>query len=278
MDEAHRLLRGRRVAVYPDMAVADIVSMVARRAGLKPGEIDPLPGLGGRPGTQINQDGISDWEFLSRLSQRTGARVRVVDGKLSFRLPGPRGGSPEVTVAAGGELLSLRATVSAGGQVPEVEVRGWDYQNKQEITAVATPAAAGRRGAGRRPGRAGRPVRGAVPAGGGQPAPHPGRGVGRGQGAGDRPGRRRGRPGGRGAGRSRAARGHPDEAGQRRHAFRGPLPAVRDAARLLRGHRLHHGVHGVGRSAPPVAARPDGAGPGDRQRRARSGEARAGYG
>ncbi len=142
MDEAHRLMRGRRVAVYPDMAVADIVSMVARRAGLKPGEIDPLPGLGGRPGTQINQDGISDWEFLSRLSQRTGARVRVVDGKLSFRLPGPRGGSPEVTVAAGGELLSLRATVSAGGQVPEVEVRGWDYQNKQEITAVATPAAA----------------------------------------------------------------------------------------------------------------------------------------
>ncbi|MFI6903075.1 VgrG-related protein [Nonomuraea sp. NPDC050394] len=141
MDEAHRLMRGRRVAVYPDMTVADIVRKVARRAGLQPGEIDPLPGVGGRPDTQINQDGISDWEFLRRLARRTGARVRVTDGKLSFRRPGPPAGAPAVTVAAGGALLSLRATVTAGGQVPEVEVRGWDSENKQEVAAVATPRA-----------------------------------------------------------------------------------------------------------------------------------------
>ncbi|WP_214323251.1 VgrG-related protein [Nonomuraea sediminis] len=141
MDEAHRLMRGRRVAVYPDMTVADIVRKVARRAGLQPGEIDPLPGVGGRPGTQINQDGISDWEFLCRLARRTGARVRVTDGKLSFRLPRPPAG-PAVSVEAGGALLSLRATVTAGGQVPEVEVRGWDFENKQEVAAMATPRAA----------------------------------------------------------------------------------------------------------------------------------------
>lgn len=141
MDEAHRLMRGRRVAVYPDMTVADIVRKVATRAGLQAGEIDPLPGVGGRPDTQINQDGVSDWEFLARLARRTGARVRVVDGKLSFRRPAPPAGAA-VTVAAGEALLSLRATVTAGGQVPKVEVRGWDFENKQEITAVATPRAA----------------------------------------------------------------------------------------------------------------------------------------
>lgn len=141
MDEAHRLMRGRRVAVYPDMSVADIVRKVARQAGLQPGEIDPLPGVGGRPGTQINQDGISDWDFLCRLARRTGARVRVTEGKLSFRLPRPPAGAPAVTVEAGGALLSLRAVVTAAGQVPEVEVRGWDFQNKQEVSASATPRA-----------------------------------------------------------------------------------------------------------------------------------------
>ncbi|MFI6294784.1 VgrG-related protein [Nonomuraea sp. NPDC050790] len=143
MDEAHRLMRGRRVAVYPDMTVADIVRKVAQRAGLRPGEIDPPPGVGGRPGTQINQDGISDWEFLCRLARRTGARVRVTGGTLSFRPPRPPAGMPAVTVEAGGALLSLRATVTAGGQVPQVEVRGWDAENKQEVAAVAAPRATG---------------------------------------------------------------------------------------------------------------------------------------
>ncbi|GAA0916599.1 VgrG-related protein [Nonomuraea longicatena] len=140
MDEAHRLMRGRQVAIYPEMSVADIVRKIAHRAGLQPGDIDPLPGVGGASGTQLNQGGLSDWEFLSRLARTTGARVRVTDGRLSFRLARPPSG-PAVTVAAGGALLSLHATVTSAGQVPEVEVRGWDYQNKQAISARTAPCA-----------------------------------------------------------------------------------------------------------------------------------------
>ncbi|MFG3436815.1 VgrG-related protein [Nonomuraea sp. NPDC047897] len=142
LDEAHRLLRGRRVVTYPDMSVADIVRKVAVRAGLRVGRIDPPPGPRGRPGAQINQDGVSDWDFLSRLARRTGAHVSVTDGTLSFRLPeAPGTPEPGRALALGDALLALRATVTAQAQTPALEVRGWDADGKQPITATATPGA-----------------------------------------------------------------------------------------------------------------------------------------
>ncbi len=51
LDHAHRLFRGRRVAAYADMTVADVVRKVAQRAGLKPGRIDAAPGIARAPPT-----------------------------------------------------------------------------------------------------------------------------------------------------------------------------------------------------------------------------------
>ncbi|MBM7773821.1 phage protein D/phage baseplate assembly protein gpV [Actinokineospora baliensis] len=151
-DHAHRLFRGRRVAVYPDMTVADVVRKVTSRAGLQAGTIDDVKGYGGAPNTQFGQDNISDWEFLSRLADAVGAQIAVVDKKLNFQLPEQPSGAPDTSAKAATDplvleahrnLVSLRAGVTAAEQVPKVEVRGWDVKAKKAITATETPKHAG---------------------------------------------------------------------------------------------------------------------------------------
>jgi uncharacterized protein involved in type VI secretion and phage assembly len=152
MDQAHRLFRGRRVAAYPNMSVADVVRKVTQRAGLTAGTIDAVSGVGGQQNTQLSQDNVSDWEFLSRLADLVGAQILVVDGKLDFRLPQAPTGAPSTTAAASKDplvleahrnLVALRASISAAEQVPQVQARGWDFEHKQELTATATPRLAG---------------------------------------------------------------------------------------------------------------------------------------
>jgi len=151
-DHAHRLFRGRRVAAYPNMTIADVVRKVAQRANIPVGKIDNVKGFGGRPNTQLSQDNVSDWEFLSRLAEAVGAQIAVRDGKLNFELPEKPSGAPStktkatadpLVLEAHGTLISLRASVTAAEQVPEVRVTGWDYENKQAVTATAIPKNAG---------------------------------------------------------------------------------------------------------------------------------------
>jgi phage protein D len=151
-DHAHRLFRGRRVAVYPNMTVSDVVRKVTQRAGLGVGTIDDVRGFGGQPHTQFSQDNVSDWEFLSRLANVVGAQIRVLEGKLYFQLPEQPSGAPGTNARASTDplvleahrtLIALRAGVSAAEQVPSVEVRGWDFEAKQEVSATATPKLAG---------------------------------------------------------------------------------------------------------------------------------------
>jgi phage protein D len=151
-DHAHRLFRGRRVAVYPNMAISEVVRKVAERAGLGVGTIDAVHGVGGRQHVQFSQDNVSDWEFLSRLANAVGAQIAVLGGKLHFRLPEQPHSAPAPNAKASTDplvleahrtLIALRAGVTAAEQVPEVEVRGWDFESKQEITVTATPEQAG---------------------------------------------------------------------------------------------------------------------------------------
>ncbi|MFX0594695.1 VgrG-related protein [Melissospora conviva] len=152
LDLAHRLLRGRRVAAYPNMTVPDVVRTVAERAGLKVGTVDAVSGFGADPQSQLSQDNVSDWTFLNRLAELVGAQLLVAGGALHFRLPEPPTGAPEPTakatqdplvLEANRNLLALRAGITATAQVAEVTARGWDVAAKKEVTAAATPKAAG---------------------------------------------------------------------------------------------------------------------------------------
>ncbi|MFF0223542.1 VgrG-related protein [Streptomyces sp. NPDC004629] len=147
LDESHRLFRGRRVAGYQNMTLADICVQVARRAGLKPGTID----VAGPVLEHVAQPNVSDWEFLSSLADQAGVQVFVRDGRLHVSRPTEAGGAPDTSARAdrnplvlemGDNLLRCRAGVSAAEQVSAVEVRGWDVRAKQPLIGRADAGSA----------------------------------------------------------------------------------------------------------------------------------------
>jgi uncharacterized protein involved in type VI secretion and phage assembly len=146
-DVSHRLFRGTRTEAYVDVRASDIVSKVASRAGLS-ATVDTTPTL--LP--HVSQDGVSDWDFLRRLAAEHDRVLTVSEGRLEFARRTPAssatGGADSrqdpLVLENGKNLIHLRATLTATGQVPEVEVRGWDPATKKEVTstkAAATPSA-----------------------------------------------------------------------------------------------------------------------------------------
>ncbi|WP_030575681.1 VgrG-related protein [Streptomyces anulatus] len=142
LDESHRLFRGRRVASYQNMTLADICGQVAQRAGLRPGPVD----IAGPVLEHIAQPNVTDWEFVRGLAEEAGAQAYVRDGQLHITKPAEAGGAPDASARAerdplvlelGSNLLRCRAGVSAAEQVSEVEVRGWDVRAKQPLVGRA---------------------------------------------------------------------------------------------------------------------------------------------
>ncbi|GGV95761.1 type IV secretion protein Rhs [Streptomyces gelaticus] len=142
LDESHRLFRGRRVASYQNMTLADICAQVAQRAGLKPGEVD----VAGPVLEHIAQPNVTDWEFIRDLAEEAGAQAYVLDGQLHITRPAEASGAPDGSARAdrnplvlemGSNLLRCRAGVSSAEQVSEVEVRGWDVKTKQPLVGRA---------------------------------------------------------------------------------------------------------------------------------------------
>lgn len=140
LDLAHRLYRGTRVKAYVNMTASDIVQQVARDAGLDC-QVDPTSSML----EHTTQAGESDWEFLARLSTQHDRLLTVSAGKLLFvRRPlageapgGTDARSEPLVLQQGVNLVDLRATVTAAGQVGDVHVRGWDPGAKREVTADA---------------------------------------------------------------------------------------------------------------------------------------------
>ncbi|MFC9750199.1 VgrG-related protein [Streptomyces niveus] len=142
LDESHRLFRGRRVASYQNMTLADICGQVAQRAGLKPGTVD----IAGPVIEHIAQPNVTDWEFVRGLAEEAGAQAYVREGQLHITLPAEASSAPDGSARAdrnplvlelGGNLIRCRAGVSAAEQVSEVEVRGWDVQAKEPLVGKA---------------------------------------------------------------------------------------------------------------------------------------------
>lgn len=141
LDKSHRLTRGRRVAGYQQMSVSDVATKVARQAGVDVGTIDATTAV--LP--QISQGNITDWDFLRGLAVDVGAEVAMVEGKLEFRRPTVATKAPKAVDATkeplvlevGKNLLRLRAVVTSSEQVPEVQVRGWDFTAKRAVVGNA---------------------------------------------------------------------------------------------------------------------------------------------
>lgn len=144
LDVSHRLFRGTKTQAFLDMTASDIVTKVGRDAGLQC-QVDATTSVL----QHTTQDGVNDWDFLRRLGAEHDRLLTLAEGKLQFvtktpasEAPGGSAGSrtDPLVLEVGTNLVHLRGTITAGGQVPGVEVRGWDPSTKKEIIAKQSAA------------------------------------------------------------------------------------------------------------------------------------------
>jgi phage protein D len=135
-DRRHHLMRSRRTRSFTNCKDSDIASQIASEANLRPSVEDSHVVL-----PYVMQHNQTDLEFLGTRAQRIHFEVAVDDRTLLFR-PRKVAAAADLTLRREVELLSFRPRLSTLGQVPNLEVRGWDPSKKQEIVGRAEPGQA----------------------------------------------------------------------------------------------------------------------------------------
>jgi phage protein D/phage baseplate assembly protein gpV len=131
-DRSHRLLRSRRVRTFQNQTASDIVTKIAREAGLNV-RCDPS----GEVHDFVQQDNETDWHFIWRLAERIGFEFVVLDQTALFRKPGPDH-AVELRWPTG--LRSFHPRLTAVQQVQEVSLLAHDPKTKQVIDVTASNA------------------------------------------------------------------------------------------------------------------------------------------
>jgi phage protein D len=86
---------------------------------------------------QIEQNQLSDWEFLTKLAQRNHFELYVDEKRtLHFHRPNDKS-SAVVSLVYGEGLLSFKPEANLAGQVSQVEVYGWDLKKKKAFVGRA---------------------------------------------------------------------------------------------------------------------------------------------
>ncbi len=134
-DRRHRLQRGRKVRTFVQQKDSDIAAQIAGEAGLTAQTEDSRV-----VHDYVLQAGQSDLAFLQERARRIEYEVSVDDKTLSFR-PVANAASEIMTLTLNDDLLEFYPRLSAVGQVSEVEVRGWNVKDKQEIIGQARAGA-----------------------------------------------------------------------------------------------------------------------------------------
>jgi uncharacterized protein len=126
-DRRHRLLRGTHTSTFIKQKDSQIAQQIASRYGLLAEVTDTQEVL-----EYVLQNNLSDLAFLQARSQRIGYEVWLKDKTLYFQPPQYRG-TVSTTLSFEEELLEFSPRLSLLSQVPQVEVWGWNWKNKEEI-------------------------------------------------------------------------------------------------------------------------------------------------
>ncbi|HEX4722134.1 MAG TPA: phage baseplate assembly protein V [Pseudonocardiaceae bacterium] len=150
--KAHRLQRAKNTSTYVNQTDGDIARSICLSNGLTPGTIDD-PGVTHDHIAQVNQ---TDWDFLRQRAMENGYETGVSGGQFYFRKPSgpdPGGGGlgglagavgGAISSALGGgpptltfrdDLMEFYPRITAGNMTPNVEVRVWDQDQAQVVTA-----------------------------------------------------------------------------------------------------------------------------------------------
>ncbi|MEH2126313.1 VgrG-related protein [Nostoc sp.] len=129
-DISHRLHRGRYNRSFLNKTDSDIVKQIIKEVGIKLGNIEAT----GEVHKYVFQENQTNMEFLRERAARIGFELFITEEKLNFCKPKSQ------------EALSLKwlvdinkfsTRVTSAEQISSVEVRAWDYTQKQLISGTA---------------------------------------------------------------------------------------------------------------------------------------------
>lgn len=129
-DKSHRLHRGRHNRSFLNNTDSDIVRKIVKEIGIETGQISES----GEVHEYVFQENQTNMEFLRQRAARIGFELFVEDGKVNFRKPETK---EFIELRWEREITSFSSRVTSAEQVSEVEVRGWDYTQKEVITETA---------------------------------------------------------------------------------------------------------------------------------------------
>jgi phage protein D len=134
-DRSHRLHRGHYNKTFQQMTDSDIVNQVGGAAGFSV-QADSTSVVH----DWVMQNNKSNWEFLQERAARNGYRLYLEgNNNLLFKKVEDQGDNI-VELNWGEDLRSFRPRTAASPQVDQVEVRSWDFKQKQSIVGTSSEA------------------------------------------------------------------------------------------------------------------------------------------
>jgi phage protein D len=127
-DRSHRMHRGRKSRSFVQAKDTDIVKKVGAEDGFTVHADETS-----QVHEWIFQNNQTNWEFLTERAAHNGYRLYVQGEKDLYFEKVKDQGSDTHTIEWGKDLRSFRPRTSAGHQVNEVIVKGWDPKTKQAI-------------------------------------------------------------------------------------------------------------------------------------------------
>lgn len=132
-DKAHRMARARKVASFVNVTHSDIVSQVVGAYGLQ-SEVTATSSVV----PYYLQGNVTDLELLQELAMLNERVLYFRSGKVYFQSFSDMAPTSVVTLNWGENLLELMPRIGGARQVNEVEVRGWNWNDKTPIVGTAT--------------------------------------------------------------------------------------------------------------------------------------------
>lgn len=129
-DTSHRLYRVVKSRTFLNVKDSDLAAQMAQAAGLS-ADVETTNTVY----DHLYQHNQSDLQFLRQRAWRIGYECFVDGGKLLFRRPVIQ--EPKVILAWGDDLMAFQPRLTLAEQVEEVQVRGWDLQQKAPIVGMA---------------------------------------------------------------------------------------------------------------------------------------------
>ncbi|MBD2207058.1 VgrG-related protein [Calothrix sp. FACHB-1219] len=129
-DISHRLHRGRYNRSFLNKTDSDIVKDIASEAGIGIEKIEPS----GEVHEYVFQENQTNMEFLRERAARIGFELFIQNNKLYFRKPESQ---ESIKLKWLVDISKFSTRVTSAEQVSSVEVRGWDYTQKQAIASTA---------------------------------------------------------------------------------------------------------------------------------------------